>query len=51
MKRIQILWGVIIEELRAYDQYVKINRLGVRKIDVQVLSQTETIDKRNYIQL
>lgn len=37
--------GVIIEELRAYDQYVKIKRLGVRKIDVQVLSPTETIDK------
>jgi adenylate kinase len=44
-KEYSYFMGVIIEELRAYDQYVKIKRLGVRKIDVQVLLPTETIDK------
>jgi uncharacterized protein (TIGR04255 family) len=43
-KEYSYFMGVIIEELRAYDQYVKIKRLGVRKIDVQVLLPTETID-------
>ena len=36
--------GWLINELRAFDQYVVINRLGVRKIDVQVLKPDETIE-------
>lgn len=36
--------GWIINELRSYDQYIVVNRLGVRKIDVQVLSEGEEID-------
>lgn len=37
--------GWIIDELLAFDQYVTINRLGVRKIDVQVLEAGEPIEK------
>ncbi len=35
----------IINELLTFDQYVTINRLGVRKIDVQVLREGEPIEK------
>lgn len=34
----------IINELRVHDCYVSINRLGVRKIDTQVLKKEETIE-------
>lgn len=37
--------GWIIDELLAFDQYVTINRLGVRKIDVQVLEVGEPIER------
>ncbi|MBO7552543.1 MAG: TIGR04255 family protein [Bacteroidaceae bacterium] len=37
--------GWIIDELLAFDQYVTIIRLGVRKIDVQVLEAGEPIEK------
>lgn len=33
----------IISELRLHDSFVSINRLGVRKIDVQVLNEGESI--------
>lgn len=35
--------GWIIDELRSFDPYVIIKRLGVRKIDVQILSEDENI--------
>lgn len=37
--------GWVIDELLAFDQYVTINRIGVRKIDVQVLEADEPIEK------
>lgn len=37
--------GWIIGELLGFDQYVTITRLGVRKIDVQVLNADEPIEK------
>ena len=36
--------GWIINELHSFDSYVVIKRLGVRKIDVQVLDEGEDID-------
>ena len=44
--------GWLTDELRAFDQYVTINRLGVRKIDVQVLKRDEPLEKyfnKNYV--
>lgn len=37
--------GWLIDELQSHDQYVVINRLGVRKIDAQVLEPGETINR------
>lgn len=44
-KEYSYFMGWIIDELLAFDQYVMINRLGVRKIDVQVLEAGEPIEK------
>lgn len=44
--------GWIINELCAYDPYIVMKRLGVRKIDVQVLSEGEDINSyfnENYV--
>ncbi len=44
-KEYSYFMGWIIDELMSFDQYVTINRLGVRKIDVQVLEAGEPIEK------
>lgn len=38
------LMALIINKLRVHDSYVSITRLGVRKIDTQVLKKEETIE-------
>ena len=43
-KPYSIFMGWIIDELCSFDSYVVIKRLGVRKIDVQVLNEGEDID-------
>lgn len=37
--------GWIIKELPLHDPYVTINRLGVRKIDLQIINKDESIDE------